>query len=95
MFIFVAYPGTDSGGGGGGGGWSLRVTGPHTHTHTAQLYALGKCNFIQAWRIEKHDSGNSFLGSGEVEKLRLLYTIDYQGQSKVSFRLTPHQPDCY
>ena len=53
-------------------GGVLGVTGlppppppPHTHTHSTAIY---KCRSIrislQAWRIEKHENGNSFFGGG-------------------------------
>ena len=49
-------------GGGGGGGGVLGVTGPPGPQHS---YIQINVDFIQAWRIEKHENGNFiFLAQG-------------------------------
>ena len=51
--------GLDLGGGGGPGGHMQDPPPPNS-------------DFIQAWRIEKHESGNSFLGGGGIRQSRNL-----------------------
>ena len=49
--------------------------GPGGHRTPPPPHSTAICNFIQAWRIEKHESANSFFGgrregiSEEVETL--------------------------
>ena len=53
--------GPDPGGPGGHPPSPLPPT--HTHTHSTAIIR-GYVDFIQAWRIEKHESGNSCGGGG-------------------------------